>query len=708
MARTDKYSRKLHPWLRVVENGTRDVNALRADGSTRVACAAPVGADGLETAPELVEQLESYTAYLPRIDMEAAPPAFRAQPRPKMSTANGARDSYVNVLVELYPEYVAGGVGEVITRLRGEVDVDPRDTVARELIARRNLVCATVPVTDLKKLARDPAVAFIHPFEPLAVDRPDVRHGHGRQPPASKAVGGAATNGRGEDVLIGIIDVGGFDFAHPDFIENGKTRFIAIWDQGGDFRPPPQGFSHGSELRAKDLNAAIAAAEKTPGLPPAVLLERQSQLQPGSHGTHVASIAAGKSGVCPKAKIAAVLIDVPSIDDDMERRRSTFSDTSSIIHAVEYLLKIAKEEDLPLSMNISLGTNGGSHDGAGGVSRWLDAYLSDPGRSICVAAGNAGQEKAEAEGDIGWVMGRIHTSGHIAARGLEAEIEWTVVGNGIEDVSENELEIWYGAQDRLSVALKPPGASGWMEVPPLECIKNEPGPGGVHISIFNELYHPTNGGNYISIYLTPNLKARNFRGIPKGIWRVRLKGEEVRDGRFDAWIERDDPVEISREGRRRIFRFPSFFSEKSNVDSHSITSLACGQNVIAVANLDSARDQINITSSQGPTRDGRSKPEVAAPGTDVLAANGFGAADEPWIAMSGTSMASPYVAGVIGLMLAANPDLTAAQCRGILARTARPLAGASYSWVNDMGFGKIDPEAAVAEAKLINQRVEVR
>ena len=95
-----------------------------------------------------------------------------------MSTSNGAKDSYVNVLVELYPEYVAGGVDEVLKRLRDEVAGDlsttpPRtgtsasqDTVARELIARRNLICATVPVTDFEKLMRDPAVTFIHPAVP--------------------------------------------------------------------------------------------------------------------------------------------------------------------------------------------------------------------------------------------------------------------------------------------------------------------------------------------------------------------------------------------------------------------------------------------------------------------------------------------------------------------------------------------------------------
>jgi subtilisin family serine protease len=129
--------------------------------------------------------------------------------------------------------------------------------------------------------------------------------------------------------------------------------------------------------------------------------------------------------------------------------------------------------------------------------------------------------------------------------------------------------------------------------------------------------------------------------------------------------------------------------------------------VIAVANLDEAKEQINASSSQGPTRDGRCKPEIAAPGTNVIAANGFGDPSEPWIAMTGTSMAAPYVTGVIGLMLANKPELTAAQCLGILQRTARPLAGASYKWVNDVGFGRLDPIAALEEAISINTRVKL-
>jgi len=707
--------RKLHPRLRTLENGDRTVNALRAVGSTTVACATPVYAG---EAP--VTTLHDQVARQSITNLAAAVRPMRAAPRrakgPRAKTAERpATDSFVNVFIEFYPE--RAGVSpeehrERVTAVTQQVErwsyEAGKGSVASGAIPRRNIVCATVPIDRLAALAEDPAIAFVHAADPLKLDVPTATNA--ARPPRSKAVGTANIHGRGEGLIIGIIDVGGFDFSHPDFLNSdGTTRFVAIWDQGGDFRRPPAGLDYGSEFTKAQLDAALVAAT-THGMPGAVLIERQSQMVSGSHGTHVASIAAGNSGVCPKAEIAAVLIDVPSPADDVERRRTTFSDTSRITHAVEYLLRVAEQRRKAIAINISLGTNGGAHDGSSGVSRWLDAYLATPGRAICVASGNAGQEVAQEEGDLGWIMGRIHTSGQIPARGLEVEIEWTVVGNGIEDISENELEIWFSAQDRISAAVKPPHSDEWIEAGPREFVQNLRLESGTHLSIYNELYHPTNGANYIAIYLSPHQSddLREFRGIQPGVWKVRLKGEEIRDGRFDAWIERDDPGEVSRDAGRRLFRFPSFFSEKSNVDSHSISSLACGHRVIAVANLDEVRERINASSSQGPTRDRRCKPEIAAPGTEVVAANGFGAPEEQWISMTGTSMACPYVTGVVGLMLAASGDVTAAQCAGILQRTARPLAGASYQWANDAGWGRIDAKAAVNEARAINDRKPVR
>ena len=75
--------------------------------------------------------------------------------------------------------------------------------------------------------------------------------------------------------------------------------------------------------------------------------------------------------------------------------------------------------------------------------------------------------------------------------------------------------------------------------------------------------------------------------------------------------------------------------------------------------------------------------------------------------MTGTSMASPFVAGVVGLMLAMEPRLTAAQIEAIIRRTARPLPGASFAWTNDAGFGVIDPEACLDEAERLDERKDL-
>jgi len=240
---------------------------------------------------------------------------------------------------------------------------------------------------------------------------------------------------------------------------------------------------------------------------------------------------------------------------------------------------------------------------------------------------------------------------------------------------------------------------------PNEFIENRQLPSHTILSIFNELYSPANGAHHIACYLSPFYSKRRTVGIRPGVWRVRLHGLDVRDGRFHAWIERDDPQRLGRLGRVEAWSFPSFLSEVSNVDQCSISSLGCGHNIISVANLDEMGKVINITSSQGPTRDGRNKPDVAAPGTQILAANGF-SAEGNWLRMTGTSMASPFVTGVAGLMLAEEPALTSAQIGSILSRTARPLADGTFGWSNNCGFGVIDPTAAVAEVRHYQERKE--
>ena len=102
-----------------------------------------------------------------------------------------------------------------------------------------------------------------------------------------------------------------------------------------------------------------------------------------------------------------------------------------------------------------------------------------------------------------------------------------------------------------------------------------------------------------------------------------------------------------------------------------------------------------ISPLSGWARDGNNTP---CKGQNMASLGGgrSGTADGRHIAWSGTSAASPYVAGVIALMLEKNPQLTTEQVRQILIRTADksdPLIGATPN--REWGHGRIDPAAAL-------------
>jgi subtilisin family serine protease len=678
--------KKLQPKLRMITDGDTTVNVVRAERCGALA----VDDDAL------LQRIE------PQRGPNAAPTRLRAMKRKPKTPALRTITSEVltNVFVYLRDSATdAPPSGSSFTSRRGRI------------------VQVQARLSDLPALAASDEVAYVEMAEALKAPTPTLAELRPAAPsPSLRKFGQASRHKYGEGVLIGIIDVQGFDFAHPDFLDRtGNTRFVRIWDQGGSARPSPADahaatgaaadgqFSYGAEFQASHLNAALSAAPRL--RIPATDIEKQSQTVEGSHATHVASVAAGNRGVCRQARIAGVLVSLPREDED---RRKSFYDSSRLADAVDYLLRLGEELDVPVSINVSLGTNGHAHDGSAAVTRWIDSALAMPGRAVTVAAGNAGQERGETDDDLGWIMGRIHSSGAIAAAGLEKDLEWVVVGNGVVDVSENEMEIWFSAQDRMAVSIKPPGGDWIGPVEPRQFMQNRMLGDGTMLSIYNEVYHPANGLNYISLYLSPFFSSTDVIGVAAGPWLVRLHAREIRDGRFHAWIERDDPHRLGRVGDREAWAFPSFFTQASLVDNTTVSSLGCANRVITVANLDAAQNRISLSSSQGPTRDGRQKPDVAAPGTAIVAAKGFADRADQWLSLSGTSMASPFVTGVVGLMLATDPRLTAAQIEAIIRRTAKPLPGASFEWTNDAGFGVIDPEACLEETRRVNDRKDLR
>ena len=641
----NEHAKRVHPKLRMIYNGDEIVNGNRAANSAVVTVTSSYRG-GNDKGGEL----------------------------PVWKPANGVR---ISAFIEL------------------DREVDVTVPGARRRRQRGKLAAIQLPLKQLANLVEKHSdIAYVSCGEVLEPPNP-ITVAASVEDPTDRTIDDAPTI-KSKSVLIGVIDVGGFDFAHPDFLDKtGKhTRFLRIWDQGLPEDPGSDSVEYGRELTQVQMDDAISAVTEF-GLPATELLRQSAQL-PGSHATHVASIAAGNAGVCSEAILAGVSIAIP---DDENTRRKTFFDSVQLAHALDYLVDLAEELQVPVVINISLGTNGHAHDGTSPISRWIEAALDEPGRCVVVAAGNAGQNEPRFEGDLGFLSGRIHSSGRIDASGLDTDLEWEVLGNGLQDWSENEMEIWYEPQDRFDVKLKPPSSSEWLDVvAPGQFLENQLLDSNTLVSIYNERYHAANGANRISVFLSPRLRG-DRAGVEAGTWIVRLHGANVRNGRFHAWIERDDfrPVRRIAGEADPTWGLPSMFSATSNVDDSSVNSLACGARVLAVANYDDANEHIHFSSSRGPTRDDRTKPEVAGPGTAISAANGFGRPDRPWIAKTGTSMASPYVAGVAARMLAAESRLTAAQIIGMMRRTAQPLPGDDYHWQNAAGFGRIEPGMCLGE-----------
>jgi subtilisin family serine protease len=127
----------------------------------------------------------------------------------------------------------------------------------------------------------------------------------------------------------------------------------------------------------------------------------------------------------------------------------------------------------------------------------------------------------------------------------------------------------------------------------------------------------------------------------------------------------------------------------------TITSPGAADEALAVGNLQ--RDgSLNDSSCRGPRAgDGAIKPELSAPGTDIVAARAAGTelgdpVDDNYTALSGTSMASPHVAGVAALVAQAHPDWKANQLKAQLISTADPQQGR----VDEEGAGRVDADQA--------------
>ncbi|HEU5092830.1 MAG TPA: S8 family peptidase, partial [Nitrospira sp.] len=473
--------------------------------------------------------------------------------------------------------------------------------------------------------------------------------------------GNQGDGGRG--AIVGIIDFG-CDFAHENFRNaDGTTRLLAIWDQRGPSSPSSP-FGFGKVHTRNDINAALNQPNPYAALgygPPP-----DNAFQQGSHGTHVMDIAAGNgrgsgiSGVAPNADIIfveAAANDIPFSGPNAVGK--SFGDSVQLLEAVKFIFEQAGNR--PCVINASLGTNGGPHDGTTLVENGIDRLLRQaPNRAMVIAASNSFSDG-------------IHATGRVTPGGT-VDLVWNVPS---QDSSSNELEIWYDGADRFGVDVIAPNGETVISVEP-DQTRALNSNGRVVLLAANRLADPNNQDNMIGIFLEA--------GLPLGRWTIRLRGLTVQDGSFHAWIERDDAGQSS---------FPEPLD-----NSHTIGSISCGRETIVVGSYDAHKPTLPLSffSSAGPTRDGREKPEVSGPGHAVFAAHSRTRTGT--IRKSGTSMASPAVAGVVALLLseasARGQSMTSAQIRNSVITTARRTPPPGAQWDPRFGFGRVSAHDAVS------------
>lgn len=492
---------------------------------------------------------------------------------------------------------------------------------------------------------------------------------------------------KGDGVVVGIID-GGFDFTHPMFkTDDGTTlRISKVWDQMGT-GTIPNGYTYGAEYSGETD----------------ILNQQHDANTEESHGSHVGGIAGGSSfgntnltGVAPNSELVFV---------------SMGEEESSVIDAISYIFNHATSQGKPAVINMSFGNmTGHFHDGNSLEDQAMGG-LTNNGNILVASAANA-------QG------GNHHLEYSFTNDTIQSEISYY----GMETSESNMLHHW--AENNSEVSIK------------YELFDNNSA-----LLYSTSFYNTnttssnsesfTNGSDVISFYFESENSNPN-NGFPNIMSACFIDANNPNNYKLNIVVTGNNSIHAWSEDAG--FQTSSTGNYTNKIGDDNYTIAGAGANSDAVISVGSYNTKNSFTdlngntqnngstlndlsefSSLGPTTDGRTKPDICAPGSLLASAvNSFdnniptnfaqelinttytdGISTWYYGAFEGTSMSSPFCAGVIALMLEANPSLDVNSIRNILHNTARTdgFTGViGNNGTNNWGWGKINALLAVEEA----------
>jgi subtilisin family serine protease len=472
----------------------------------------------------------------------------------------------------------------------------------------------------------------------------------------------------GEGVIVGVYDTG-IDFTHDDFLDSsGETRLLGLWDQltAGT---PPQGFTSGNYCSPASIQTAVASNGAS----------GCSQRDFHGHGSHVAGSAAGDgssnsgpgawryAGVAPNADLL-IVNGGPGIFFE-----------NLIIDGLTWMRQEGLRLGRPIAVNLSLGGQFGPHDGTRLYEQLIDA-LSAPGFIIIVSAGNEGVN----QNTTPLLSGRL-----IHARGIANATQTVLLEIDIPAYTPNanpctgnyvNLSMWYEAADDLRIEIeRPSGTSAFADRG--QTTTSDDANGRIRIDNGANGPNPENGDIEVAIALN----GCGGSGVPQtGRWKIRVTPRQAGSGMpFDMWITGNaGALPAGATGFDNRFVVGSPGNSRRSITVGAFATRLCWPSVATAGQIcyTQREDLGDLTrfSAAGPTRDGRLKPEITAPGLGMMSVLSRNAStssqriapDNMHSVREGTSMAAPHVTGAIALLLEANPALTPEDVKSALASSA--------------------------------------
>lgn len=494
---------------------------------------------------------------------------------------------------------------------------------------------------------------------------------------------------KGKGVIVGVVDQG-FEYTHLDFkAEDGTTpRIKQAWNQKYNPAHPdcPEGFNYGTEYKTWNQMASVDNDFQYDTL----------------HGTHVAGIAAGADlqtpyyGVATKSDLVFVTYDTTA---------------DQIVDGVKYIFDYADRVGKPCVVNLSIGMHTGPHDGTSLTDQALDA-LTGPGRIIVGAVGNEGttamhvgkrvtpddpmkvipafydMNTKQFVCDFWGQPGKKYSIQPIAVNSLKGSI----VGYG-DKVSSDDYDT-----KRSVFNMADNGITGYIDVTVCHDLDNDRG--NFYIS---GVASEQGTGRMLGLLITTDDDECYVDGWHSYIREFTASTNCVKQG-FTPGDHTSLAGEIGGTAREVI----SVGSYNSRFTYKSVEGIEYG-----IGGQGYTMSDLSPFSSNGPTSDGRMKPDVCAPGFGVVSAVQRHAVQTGTCAYvskdakgnsyyydmnAGTSMAAPYVAGSVALWLEARPQLTPSEVRNILKTTCRQDAFTAGAPDSRWGYGKIDTHAGLLAA----------